>query len=185
MKLYSTAVALILLAILLAQLVVPAPYEWTRNTISELAAQGYDKSWIMRLGFICFGALVLSGGAWKVVRNPRRNWPHGAISLYGLAILLSGIFSTSPFAVGTLYSEAEANLHSTMAVLAGIAISAAMLSCAIVDAPVKRKIMHLAALLLVLTLSALFGESGARAGIVQRALYVVGFAWLVYVEDHN
>ncbi|MHA2066078.1 MAG: hypothetical protein ACXABY_17040, partial [Candidatus Thorarchaeota archaeon] len=36
----------------------PEEYEWRSNTISDLAAQGYGRKWLMQLGFIGFGLLL-------------------------------------------------------------------------------------------------------------------------------
>jgi hypothetical protein len=44
------------------------------------------------------------------------------------------------------------------------------------------RMIHLSALALTLRLSSLFNAFPAVAGISQRALYIVGFGWLVYLE---
>jgi len=182
MRFYTLAVAWILVAIVVAHLLVPAPYDWTQNSISELAAQGYGRAWIMRLGFIGFGALISFGAVRRVAVNPRRNWPEIGVLIYGLAILLSGVFSTAPFQPGVGYSRSEENLHSLMATGAGIGLSLAMLCCGLLEQRRTPRIIHLAALALTLLLSSLFGAFPAVAGITQRALYIVGFGWLIYLD---
>jgi len=182
-RFYTLAVAWILIAIIIAHLLVPAPYAWTQDTISELAAQGYGRAWIMRLGFIGFGALVCFGALRRVVADPKRKWPEIGILLYGLAILLAGVFSTEPFQAGVDYSQSEARLHSLAATIAGIALSLAMLFSGLLEQRRAPRIVHLAALALTLLLSSLFGAFPAVAGITQRALYLVGFGWLVYLEN--
>jgi hypothetical membrane protein len=177
------AVVWIVLAILIAHLLVPAPYAWTQDTISALAAQGYAQAWIMRLGFIGFGALVSIGAIRRVAANPRRYWPEIGILLYGLAVLLSGVFSTAPFQPSLDYSEPEARLHSIMATFAGITVSLAMLCCAMLEARRAPRIVHLSALALTLLLSMLLGSVPQVTGIAQRLLYLVGFGWLIYLES--
>jgi hypothetical membrane protein len=185
LRYYTLAVAWILVVILIAHLLVPPPYQWTQNTISELAAQGYSLAWIMRLGFTGFGALASLGAIHRLAANPRHNWPEVGILLYALAILLSGVFSTTPFQAGVDYSETEAGLHSIMATSAGIAISLAMLLCGLLEQRRTPRIVHLSALTLTLLLSSLFGAFPAKAGIIQRGLYIVGFGWLVYLEEET
>jgi len=181
-KFYTIAVVWILAAIIIAHLLVPAPYTWTQNTISALAAQGYEQAWIMCLGFIGFGALISIGATRRAVANPRRNWPEIGILLYGLAVLLTGVFSTAPFQPGVDYSQSEARLHSILATSAGITISLAMLLCGLLEQRRAPRIVHLSALALTLLLSSLFGAFPAVAGITQRSLYIVGFGWLVYLD---
>jgi len=182
MKAYTAAVIWISLAIVVAHALAPPAYLWTEHTISHLAAQGYERAWIMRLGFISFGALVLIATIARVRRSPRAAWPHALVGLYALAVLISGIFSTSPFSPGVAYSHREASIHSVMATLAGIALSAAMLSSALVEQTSRRRRIHLSALVLTMLLSSAFGISASAPGIIQRGLYLVGFAWLVFLE---
>lgn len=69
-----------------------------------------------------------------------------------------------------------------MATLAGVGISLGIVLYLISDKSVPRKIVHLVALLLIVTLSALFGRSTTGIRIVQRLLYAAGFAWLIFIE---
>ncbi len=55
--------------------------------------------------------------------------------LYGLSILLAGIFSTEPFIEGVPYSLQEARLHSIFATSAGVMLTLATLLYALTDAP--------------------------------------------------
>ena len=47
--------------IIIAQLFTPESYSWTQNTVSELAAQGYDNARIMQIGLIGYGLLLVVG----------------------------------------------------------------------------------------------------------------------------
>lgn len=175
------AVVVIVAAILLAHAVAPPSYQWARNTISELGAQGYSNSWIMRSGFIVFGALLAIGAAVGAMHSVRENWPQFFIGLYGAGVLLSGVFSTAPLVQGVAYSSREASFHSAMATAAGIAISGGMVAMLIADKQPRRKMAHLIALVATMLLSAAFGVLDPIAGVIQRLLYSVGFAWLVFI----
>jgi len=184
MRSYAHAVAFVTLFILFAHLVVGEPYLWYRNSISQLAGQAYAHAWIMRAGFIGFGVLVQIAGVGRV-RAAHRYWYREVpIMLYGLAILLSGIFSTSPFIEGVPYSEQEARLHTVFATAAGIALSVAILLFAFTDAPSSRRVVHAIALVLITTLSILFNALPTISGAIQRLLWIVGFAWLVYLGSN-
>ena len=182
MRYNAIAVIFIFIIIIIAHLVVDAPYSWTENTISELASQAYKYAWIMRLGFIGFGSLVTIGATQRI-RSKRFLWYREMpLVVYGLGVLLSGIFSTHPFMPGVEYSEPESRLHSILATLAGVSISLGMLFYMLTEQSPRRKVVHLAAFVLTITFSIFFGMSTAGAGIGQRCLYLVGFAWLIYIE---
>jgi len=77
--------------IVVAHLLVPAPYDWTQTRSASWQRKAMTSldhaSGLYRLR--CSGLL------WAVRRvavNPRRNWPEIGVLIYGLAILLSGVF---------------------------------------------------------------------------------------------
>jgi hypothetical membrane protein len=181
LKTYNIAVAYIVIMLIAAHVAAPGTYHWQAHSISELGAQGYAQAWIMRLGFIGFGVLVQVAGITRI-RMRRRLWFREApIMLYGLAILLAGVFSTEPFVEGVAYSAREASLHSTFATLAGVMLTLATLLYALTDAPPKRRAVHWIALALITGMSLAFGALPAIGGLLQRLLWAVGFAWLVFI----
>ena len=179
MKSYVYAVAYIILFLLIAHLIVGEPYLWYRNSISQLAAQAYQYAWIMRLGFIGFGVIVQIVGIVRMMSARPYSYREVPIMLYGLAILLSGIFSTSPFIKGITYSEQEARIHSFFATSAGVALTVGVLLYALTDT--ARRAGHLIALVLITGVSFLLGAVPTIGGVTQRLLWLVGFAWLVYL----
>jgi hypothetical membrane protein len=169
--------------ILFAHFFVPPEYNWTRNTISDLSAQGMKYQRIMQAGFIGFGLLLNFGCAQKFITAQRVFYPDLLIMLYGLTILLSGFFSTEPFIQGVSYSVRESNLHSLFATAAGISFSLGILYRLVTAPTLGEKWLHAAFLVLVIGTSFLFGlsENGVlpvAKGIVQRSLYLVSFIWL-------
>ena len=180
MKFNALSVLFIVIVILIAHILAPEAYDWKRNTISELAAQGYRHKWIMQIGFIGFGVLLSVGVLQNSLRNYRfRQFP---LLIYAIGILLAGIFCTRPFVDGIPYSEVEERLHSSFASIAGFALSAAMLLHFLTDHS-RRRIIHAISLILVLGLSIAFGLVSSYAGIVQRILYLVGFSWLIFIYN--
>ena len=181
-KPHFLAVAYITFVIILAHLLSPESYDWTINTISDLAAQGYQRSWIMQAGFIGFGVMVILAGLIHWRREGKWKLRHVPVMLYGLAILFSGIFSTAPFRSGVTYSQTEASIHSICATVAGVALSLGILLFALSDQPVWRRWVHAAFLVMITLISVLFALLSQYAGAVQRLLYLVGFAWLVFLD---
>lgn len=181
MKSYRFAIAFIIILILVAHFVVGEPYLWYRHTISQLAAQAYSNAWIMRAGFIGFGVLTQMVGIGRMRAGGRYRYRELPIMLYGLSILASGIFSTSPFIEGVPYSEQEAQLHTLFATAGGGALSAGMLLYMLTDAPNSRRVVHAIALLLTVGVSSSFFALPSVSGALQRLLWTVGFAWLAYL----
>ncbi len=70
-----------------AHFFMPPEYHWTRNTVSELAAQGLKYQWIMQVGFIGFGLLLNVGIVSKFISARKIFYPDLLIMIYGLAIL--------------------------------------------------------------------------------------------------
>jgi hypothetical membrane protein len=170
-------------AIVVAHFFAPSGYDWTRNTISDLGSQGHGRKWIMQAGFIGFGILLAAGLAWKSHALGRVSPPDSLVLIYGLAILLAGVFCAAPLDGDLAYSVREAQVHSLCATVAGIALSAGILWYGLAAASTAVRIYHLAFLVLITTVSVAFGaaENGhflVGKGIVQRVLYLVGFVWL-------
>jgi hypothetical membrane protein len=106
--------ALFVLAIVVAHIFSTNNYDWTKNTISDLGSQGYDRKLIMQFGFLAFG-LTLSAG---ILANGL-TWRTTPILIYGLCVGLTGIFCTKPFFNLDNYSVSQATIHSALAQIAG------------------------------------------------------------------
>jgi hypothetical membrane protein len=183
MKMIQFSILFFVVVIVLAHFFTPPEYNWTQNTVSDLAAQGMKYQWMMQAGFIGFGLLLNLGFVQKFIAAQKVSYPDLLIMLYGLAILLSGFFSTAPFIPGVSYSAQESNLHSVFATTAGIAFSLGILYRLVTAPTPAEKWQHALFLVLVMGTSLLFGLSESEIipvakGIVQRLLYLVSFLWL-------
>jgi hypothetical membrane protein len=108
------ATGIFVLAIVVAHIFSTNNYEWTKNTISDLGSQGYDRKLIMQFGFLAFG-LILSAG---ILANGL-TWRTTPILIYGLCVGLTGIFCTKPYFNLDNYSVTQSTIHSTLAQIAG------------------------------------------------------------------
>lgn len=174
------SVLLFIAFILLAQWLAPDAYHWKQNTVSELAAQGYSKKWVMKIGFMVFGVLLTMAALlrWREHSEWYMHWP---IVIYALAIAVSGVFSTAPFIEGQGYSVVESRMHSVCAQVAGIAFSLGLLTHGIAGDATALRVQSFVALAAVATLSGLFGYLEHGVGIVQRTMYLVSYYWLFFV----
>jgi hypothetical protein len=122
-----TSVGLFVGIIIIAHFFTTNPYDWKSNTISELAAQNYQYRWIMKIGFILFGGILAAGITNKIFNGNGKLISELPILIYGLAILVSGLYSTKPIVSGIEYSELESQIHSYSAQIAGMAFSVGLL----------------------------------------------------------
>ncbi|MBI5934825.1 MAG: DUF998 domain-containing protein [Chloroflexi bacterium] len=186
-KPFTLAVTYWIAIIVIAHFFAPPGYVWTQNTISELASQGHTYKWIMQAGLSGFGALVMLAVGMSIFRTKKALIPVLPVMLYGLGVFLSGIYCAAPIDPSIEYSVAEARLHSTFATAAGLSLSAGILWHIFASSNGSEKLAHTIFLAAVVGFSMLFGlvENGtidAGLGIVQRCVYLSGFAWLIYQE---
>ena len=185
-KLFAIAVTYFIGMIVLAHFFTPPGYIWTENTISELASQGHRYKGIMQAGLIGFGGTLIFGVVGHFRRHPRLYFLI-FVAVYGISILLSGIYCTAPIDPEILFSTQEASLHSLFATIAGLGMSLGILWQVFASMNERGRWTRIVFLVLIGGLSGLFGlaENGMmllEKGIVQRMLYLVGLIWLVYEE---
>lgn len=166
------AVLTFVVIIMIAHFVAVEGYNWKINTVSELASQGYSRKWIMQIGFIIFALILLVGIIKKVKEHTIDYLIDIPIGLYGLAILVSGIYCTKPFISEIEYSEFESNIHSISATFAGIAFSIAILVSGIKENENPIRLIHFAFLIFVIGMSTYFGISLSNSGLIQKIMYL-------------
>lgn len=166
--------AFFLFAIVVAHIFSTNNYDWTKNTISDLGSQGYDRKIIMQFGFLAFG-LTLSAG---ILINGLI-WRTTPILIYGLCVGLTGVFCTKPFFNLDNYSASQATIHSALAQIAGATFTLGILVQLFYSADKSEKWIHFMFFILVVGLSASFGLVKNYQGITQRLLYLTSFIWLI------
>jgi hypothetical membrane protein len=168
------AIALFVLVVIVAHVVATHQYDWMKNTISDLGAQGYQRKLIMQTGFILFGAMMVAG----VVLNGL-SWRTAPILIYAVCVGLTGVFCTKPFFQATGYSVAQATAHSVLAQIAGIAFTTSIVVQFFLATTNNQRFIHLFFLVMVVAFSMLFALLPAVQGVSQRLLYLVSFVWLI------
>ncbi len=168
------SITIFALAILVAHISSTNNYDWTKNTISDLGSQGYQRKYIMQIGFLMFG-LTLSAGIIANGLNGRTI----LILIYGLCIGLTGVFCTKPFFSSENYSVIQATIHSALAQTAGAVFTLGILAQLFYSQDKSERLMHFTFFILVMGLSASFGLMKNYQGIIQRLLYLSSFIWLI------
>ncbi len=149
-------------------------YNSIRDVISLLGAQNTQYSFIMVAGFIALSTGIFIDGV--------RHFSKNAVPfmVFGLCMGLAGVFAHRPLVQNLDSSEIEHQLHSSLATLAGVAITIGVLWNAFRQpSPVARTIeLVLAGVCLGMPLCMLAFED--FQGIIQRVMYVLVFAWFWY-----
>ena len=183
---FLMAVIYFISVIVLAHFFVPPIYDWTQNTVSDLASQGHTYKWIMQTGFIGFG-LILTTGVVHYFRQNKKMYFLFFVAVYGLSILVTGFFCAAPIDPSIPNDLRESQLHSMFATIAGIAMSLGIFLQVMMSINSREHWARIIFFLLIGGISGLFGLAenhilSLDKGIVQRVLYLVGLAWLVYEE---
>lgn len=165
---------LFVLAIVVAHMFSNHNYDWTKNTISDLGSQGYDRKPIMQFGFLAFGLVITSG----ILLNGL-TWRTTPLLIYGICVGLTGIFCTKPFFAFDTYSSLQASIHSALAQIAGGTFTLGILLQLFYAADKSEKWIHCVFIFLVVIFSASFGLIKNYQGIAQRLLYLTSFIWLI------
>lgn len=185
-KLFLIAVLYFVAVVVLAHFFVPPIYDWTQNTISDLASQGHTYKWIMQAGFIGFGSFLAASSVYYFWQDKKRTFLW-LVAGYGFSILITGFFCAAAIDPSIEYSLQEASIHSMFATIAGLCMSLGIFWQVVTSSTPRERWMRILFLVLVMGISALFGLAENHIveigkGIVQRALYLAGLAWLVYEE---
>lgn len=146
-------------------------YRLVSNTISELGAQQTPHNFFAIFGFLAFGlGIVLD---W--VRQPsRQTLP---FMLFGLSMMIAGIFPHKPLGIGTPYNEVVDSIHSGAATLGGLFITLGFLTESVRTTSNKRRVITLALATLCFFLPLGMFSLPNLQGILQRIMFASVFLW--------
>ncbi|MDH3531590.1 MAG: DUF998 domain-containing protein [Gammaproteobacteria bacterium] len=174
-RIIRAAVLTCALAIAFGPLYTESGYDWSRHSISELAAQHTANAWIMRTGLICLG-LASIAAYW--CRRPSLNV---FFLLFGACIALSGLFSHKPFIDGRPYAEWLDRLHSALASLGGMSAVAAFFTLTIKSKTSAGRVVNASIALGFTGLSAAMFIWPDYQGIFQRMIFAAFIVWVLLV----
>jgi hypothetical protein len=164
-------------AIATAPFVMPSGYSWISHAISESAAQGQQRAWVARLGFLLFGFAVLLLAS---IRRAAWGWPGTLLlGLFGIFMVATAAFSHRPWQAGVPFDEFEDLLHSVTATGMGMAFAFGVLAVAIHRArtSLPLRIADVAAVAAAVVIPMTMNARPDIAGLVQRAMFLIAYAW--------
>ncbi len=155
-------------------------YSIIKNTTSHLGAQSTPNAWIMNVAFVLVG-ISCTLEAWL---HLGRFWFHKILlSIFGLALALTGIFHHAPIIEGAIIKSLEDNLHSIFASSVGFSFVIFAISSTFIEKAVKHRIINVAVGLVATALSILMFYLPDYSGIWQRAIFITSFLWLIFVLE--
>ena len=162
-------------ALLAAPSVMPRGYSWTRHVVSDMASQGVDGAWLARAGFVASALAIL-----LLAVLSRLEWSRAARTLhtlYAAAILLLVVFSRRPW-TGGRYNALENNVHSALAIIAGVLFALGIIVVAW-NRPLRSRmrVVDAAVVLSLIVLPLLMLGAESIAGVTERIMVALGFMW--------
>lgn len=152
-------------------------YSILKNTTSHLGAQGAPNAWMMNVVFVSLGLAAIIDG-W---RRLSKYWLHKVVLvIFGISLVLTAFFQHAPIVQGIPFSEFEDNLHSKFATITGFSFTFFAIASAFIESTGTRRIIAAGVGILAMVLSFLIFNVTGLAGVWQRIIFIVTFAWLMY-----
>ncbi len=176
MAILLAGIAAFVLATIVGPFLSHPDYRSVSHSVSELAGQNMPNAWIMRAGFVAFGAAV--------VVATLLHWRSGpavsiAVVIFGLAMIAAAIWSHLPIDLALGGSKAEDDRHSIAATVMGAAFAAACAAKAWLGGRDDIDWLSILGLVAAIGLPLLMLGIPMIAGAAQRVMFGISFVWLV------
>ncbi len=174
MRLTYFGILAFVVAVIAGPLYTVSGYSPVRNLISELSAQNTQGNWFMSAGFIALGLCIAYDGvrAFSVQQLP--------FIAFGIFMLLAGLFSHRPIAPEAPFVQWAHTVHSALATAAGISITIGLAWQAGTQQSLLQRVIAGALAIVCLAFPLAMFRFPEVQGLVQRAMYVLVFAWLLH-----
>jgi len=150
-------------------------YSILRNTTSQLGAQNTPNAWVMNGIFVLLGLACIVDG-WTYLRN---YWFQNVVlTVFGVGLILTAIYSHAPIE-GVAFDVRQDQLHSLFATIVGLSFTLFAFSCAFIGKSTKQRLFALLAGVIATILSMFIFSVPAYAGVWQRLMFLLSFAWLI------
>jgi hypothetical protein len=172
----SCGVIAIALAMLVGPAYSPDAFSWLRHSTSEQAGQNMMGAWIMRLGFVAYGAGVAAAAGidWRT-----RTWMRLALAFFGVGLIATAIWSNAPIVEGLPSNLREDALHSLASGIVGFAFALACAARLFFGPGEFKDIFSWAGLLISVLIPLAMGEFPEIRGLLQRAMFVFSFVYVL------
>jgi hypothetical protein len=153
-------------------------YSMLEHTTSHLGAQGSPNAWVMNVTFVIAGVAALLAG-WRVPGG--HPLPLLLLGIFAISLALTGFYRHEPLVAGIETNDFEDRRHSLFATTTGFGFVAFAVSMAFASRERRDRALAVAAAALATLLSLGMAAWPELRGLLQRAMFVMAFGWLVYV----
>jgi len=176
-------ISIIVLAILIGPLFSPPEFSWIRHSTSEQAGQQMAGAWIMRIGFIGYGAATLTAA---LINWSTRPFVRAALTLFGLGLLGTAIWSNASILPGVSSDIHEDWMHSVASGVVGTAFAAACAAQLFAPGGTRRDMLAWAGLAVSVVFPMAMIELPELRGLIQRIMFGVSFIFVAreFVYPH-
>ena len=152
-------------------------YSILTNTTSHLGAQGAPYAWVMNAVFALLGIAVIVD-CWGRLS---KYWFHEVIlTIFGISLIFTAFFQHAPIISNVEFNILEDDLHSKFATITGFSFTIFTISAAFIESTKMRKLIAYGMSIIAIILSILIFSVAEFAGVWQRMMFVIMFAWLMY-----
>ena len=149
-------------------------YSILSNTTSHLGAQGSPNAWIMNLTFILLGLTAF----WIVIISRVRLYQVIG-SVFGLSLIMTGVFKHGALIDGYTSILLEDQMHSLFATTTGISFVILAFSHGFMSKGKQRMIgLYLAVVVSLISFGMVMMPP--YMGILQRLMFILSFSWLFF-----
>ncbi len=150
-------------------------YSIVQNTTSHLGAQFAPNAWIMNVTFLILGLACIKESLFYL----KTFYFHQiCLHLFGVGLIITGIFQHAPIIEGISYNVFEDNMHSIFASLVGFSFVLLAFSASFIESKFKYRYLDIAVALLATLFSIIMASFPEIAGIVQRTMFIMAFTWI-------
>jgi len=157
-------------------------YSIIKNTTSQLGAQNTPNAWVMNLPFIGLGLSVIYQGINKLKRYYFQQF---IILIFGISFILTGIYRHAPIDSSLSYNGYHDMLHSFFATSTGFAFTLFAFSLSFIQKIKRQRVLSILIAIVATILSILMFYLPQLAGIWQRGIFILSFAWFLYIFEQK
>lgn len=168
----TCGIGIIVVAILIGPLFSPAEFSWMQHSTSEQGGQNMTGAWIMRLGFAGYGVATLTAA---LVDWSARPLVRAALTLFGLGLLGTAIWSNASIVPGVFSDRHEDWLHSVASGVVGTAFAGACAALLFAPGGTRRDVLAWVGLVVSIVFPLAMAELTELRGLIQRAMFGVSF----------
>jgi hypothetical protein len=158
-------------------------YSIIANTLDDMGAQSVPNAWVMNLVFVALAAGSISAG-WGYFKGFILH--RIVLALFALSLVLMAFFNHVPASNDSFHNISEDGWHSYFASTAGLSFIILSIATSFIMNEQHARFIAMASGISVFFLSVLMSEVAVAAGIWQRLIYIISFAWMIhYFKPEN